>query len=94
MNTLKKIIKTIFYPSKKYLVSFNVITLILLTVVFSNNMNRTMIAYIIYLFSAYSFILDILAVATKINNFKKILDKNSLYHRYSTDLEFKEEVSL
>ena len=94
MNNLKTIIKNIFYPQKKYLVLLNGLTFLLLFIIFSHHMNHTIIAYVIYLFSAYSLIIDILAVSTKINKLKNILDQNSLYHRYSTDLAFKAEVSL
>lgn len=94
MNNLKTIIKNIFYPQKKYLVLLNGLTFLLLFIIFSHHMNHTIIAYVIYLFSAYSLIIDILAVSTKINKLKNILDQNSLYHRYNTDLAFKAEVSL
>lgn len=94
MNKFKQIIQYFLFPRKRYLVLFNLITIILLCFVFFNNLNRTVLAYIIYLFSAYSFSLDILAIITEINKIKKLLDKNSLYHRYNTDLEFKAEISL
>lgn len=95
MKRLKNILNKIFFPPAVFRAAFTVLSAVLLAVVFLNHLNRTPAAYAIYPFTAYTLIILILAAVRKIQSIKQlILDKSALFRKYSTDMDFKAEVSL
>lgn len=94
MNRFKKKVKKIFCPSIIISVVLLILSMILLTFIFVNGLKHSALSYLIYPFSAYALTINIIWVLQKMGNVKKILDRNTLFHKYMTEMDFKAEVSL
>lgn len=94
MEQVKHISKKIFFPHTRYLYIFTALTIFLLGIIFLNHLKRSIVAYAIYPFTAYTLIVDMIAIAGKFSILKNLLNKSNLYKRYSRNLEFKAEISL
>lgn len=94
MTTFKKYLKAVLFPSIKTLLLFTFITIIILLVIFLNNLNKTIIAYALYPITAYTLLIDLIFIINKMRGIKDILDRYSFFHRYNTDIDFKANVSL
>lgn len=94
MNHFKKYIKNIFYPSMIVSVILLILSFISLTFIFMNNLEHSNFAYLVYPFSAYALTINMMWILQKIGNIKKRLDRNELFHKYMTEMDFKAEVSL
>lgn len=71
-----------------------ILSLSLLAYIFAIDLKYSVLSYLIYLFSAYALIINVIWVLQKIGNIKKLLDKNILFHRYMNEMDFKAEISI
>lgn len=94
MNRFKKKVKNIFCPSIIISVVLLILSVISLTFIFANGLNHSALSYLIYPFSAYALTINVIWILQKTGNVKKLLDRNILFHRYMTEMDFKAEVSL
>lgn len=94
MNCIKQKFKKIFYHSIIVSVILLILSLSLLAYIFAINLKDSFLSYLIYLFSAYALIINVIWVLQKIGNIKKLLDKNIFFHRYMNEIDFKAEISI
>lgn len=94
MNCFKEQIKKIFCRSIIVSVILLILSISLLAYIFSINLKDSFFSYLIYLFSAYAFIINVIWILQKIGNIKKILDKNIFFHKYMNEMDFKAEISI
>lgn len=94
MNRFKKQIKNIFCPSIIISIVLLILSMISLTFIFVNGIKHSALSYVIYSFSAYALTINIIWILQKMGNLKRLLDRNALFHKYMTEMDFKAEVSL
>lgn len=94
VNYFKQKFKKIFYHSIIVSVILLILSLSLLSYIFAINLKYSFLSYLIYLFSAYALTINIIWILQKIKNIKKILDRNTFFHRYMNEMDFKSEISI
>lgn len=95
MKKLKKIFHKLLFPPFFVVILCAVCTVAALTYIFKNNLNDTVVAYFVYVFSAYSFcILLACLIPGSVNGVKNTLSKIPVMNKYLNDRLFRAQVSI
>lgn len=94
MKNWKAIIKKAIYPPFFLIGILLLISVFALVGIFQNRLDYSVLAYVVYIISAYTLTVLIIRIATVIKTGKDRLYHNRLFHRYMTDMDFKAEISL
>ncbi len=94
MERFKKILNRLLFPGTAVIIMSVPIAAVLLIYTFIYAGENSPIAYVSYVFSAYSLTILCIGIVPAIKKSKKILHKNKHIHRYLTDMLFKAKVSL
>lgn len=94
MAQVRQILKKMLYPKTVFVILLVILSAIALAVVFMKGYTHSIFACAIYAVSAYSLTIVVvrLVILSKAGHDK--LHSNALYHKYSTDLDFKAVVSI
>lgn len=94
MEQVRQILKKMVYPKTVFVVLLAILSGAALAFVFVKGYEHSIFAYTVYAVSAYSLTIVVMRLVIISKAGRDKLHSNALYHKYSTDLDFKAVVSI
>ena len=94
MEQVRQILKKMVYPKTVFVVLLAILSGAALAFVFVKGYEHSIFAYTVYAVSAYSLTIVVVRLVIISKAGRDKLHSNALYHKYSTDLDFKAVVSI